>query len=68
MTFNPFTLVGGLVRDTVELLDSTLEVIKDIPDDIAAGYNNGCISNGDNQPSDIAKQPTDSVQQTEPEK
>ena len=42
-------LIGGAVRDVVELGDSILEDIKSIPDELSKGYDKGLISNGDNQ-------------------
>ena len=42
-------LIGGAVRDVIELGDVILEDIKSIPDELSKGYDKGLISNGDNQ-------------------
>ena len=47
-------LIGGAVRDVVELGDSILEDIKSIPDELSKGYDKGLISNGDNQATPVA--------------
>lgn len=41
-------LIGGAVRDVIELGDVILEDIKSIPDELSKGYDKGLISNGDN--------------------
>lgn len=41
-------LIGGAVRDVIELGDVILEDIKSIPDELSEGYKKGLISNGDN--------------------
>ncbi len=41
-------LIGGAVRDVIELGDVILEDIKSIPDELSKGYDKGLISNSDN--------------------
>lgn len=41
-------LIGGAVRDVIELGDVILEDIKSIPDELSKGYDKGLISSGDN--------------------
>ena len=60
-------LIGGAVRDVIELGDVILEDIKSIPDELSKGYDKGLISNGDNK-APVKKKPATPTQSSPTEK